>query len=66
MQFLTRVMDRIHENQVGEILPYQFEPEPLTKTRDASNDNDTGQSDVTTSSDKMSTTSLKKQILGAF
>ena len=56
-------MDRIHENQVGEILPYQFEPEPLTKTSDASDDNNTGQSDVTTSSDKMSTTSLKEQIL---
>ena len=45
-------MDRIHENQVGEILPYQFEPEPSTKTSDASDDNDTDQSDVTTSSDE--------------
>ena len=45
-------MDRIRENQVGEILPYQFEPEPSTKTNDASDDNDTDQSDVTTSSDE--------------
>ena len=45
-------MDRIHENQVGEILPYQFEPEPPTKTSDASDDSDTDQSDVTTSSDE--------------
>ena len=48
-------MDSIHENQVGEILPYQFEPEPSTKTSDASDDkfdNDTDQSDVTTSSDE--------------
>ena len=45
-------MDRIRENQVGEILLYQFEPEPSTKTSDASDDNDTGQSDVTTSSDE--------------
>ena len=45
-------MDRIHENQVGEILPYQFEPEQSTKTSDASDDNDTDQSDVTTSSDE--------------
>ena len=43
---------RIHENQVGEILPYQFGPEPSTKTSDASDDNDTDQSDVTTSSDE--------------
>ena len=47
---MTRVIDRIHENQVGEILPYQFEPKPSTKTNDASDDNDTDQSDVTTSS----------------
>ena len=45
-------MDRIQENQAGEILPYQFEPEPSTKTGDASDDNDTDQSDVTTSSDE--------------
>ena len=45
-------MDRIHENQVGEMLLYKFEPEPSTKTSDASNDNDTAQSDVTTSSDE--------------
>ena len=44
-------MDRIHENQVGKILPYQSEPEPSTKTSDASDDSDTDQSDVTTSSD---------------
>ena len=42
-------MDRIHENLLGEILPYQFEPEPSTRTSDASDDNDTDQSDVTTS-----------------
>ena len=40
-------MYRIHENQVGEILPYQFELEPRTKTSDAGDDNDTDQSDVT-------------------
>ena len=45
-------MDRIHENQAGEILPHQFESEPSTKTGDASDDNDTDQSDVTTSSDE--------------
>ena len=45
-------MDRIHENQVGEILPYQFELEPSTKTSDASDGNDTDQSDLTTSSDE--------------
>ena len=45
-------MDRIHENQVGEILPYQFEPEPSTKTSDASDDNDTDQVMFTTSSDE--------------
>ena len=45
-------MDRIHENQVGEILPCQFEPEPSTKTSDASDDNDADKSDVTTSSDE--------------
>ena len=56
-------MDRIHENQVGEILPCQFEPEPSTKTSDTSDDNDTDQSDVTTSS---ITTSLKVQMLGPF
>ena len=45
-------MDRIQENQVGEILPYQFELEPPTKTSDAGDDNDTDQTDVTTSSDE--------------
>ena len=45
-------MDRIHENQAGEILPYQFEPQPSTKTSDASDDSDTDQSDLTTSSDE--------------
>ena len=45
-------MDRIHENLVGKILPNQFEPEPSTKTSDASDDNDTDQSDVTTSSEE--------------
>ena len=45
-------MDRIHGNLVGEILPCQFEPEPSTKTSDASDDSDTDQSDVTTSSDE--------------
>ena len=45
-------MDRIHENQVGKILPYQFEQEPSTKTSDASDDNDADQSDVTASSDE--------------
>ena len=45
-------MDRIHENQAGEKLPHQFEPEPSTKIGDASDDNDTDQSDVTTSSDE--------------
>ena len=59
-------MDRIHENQVGEILPYQFEPEPSTKTSDASDDSDTDQSDVIQPYlTKMSTTSLKEQMLGA-
>ena len=43
-----RVMDRIHENLVGEILHYQFEPELSTKTSDASDNSDTDKSDVTT------------------
>ena len=51
-------MDRIHENQVGEILPHQFEPEPSKKTSDASDDNDTDQSDVDHE--------FKRQMLGAF
>ena len=56
-------MDRIHENQVGEILPYQFEPEPSTKTSDASDDSDTDQSDVIQPHlTRMSTTSLKEQM----
>ena len=53
LSFLTGVMDRIHESQVGEILPHLSEPEPSTKTSDARDDNDTDQSDVyTTSSDE--------------
>ena len=62
-------MDRIHENQVGKILPYQFEPEPSTKTSDASDDSGTDQSDVIGLQPhltRMSTTSLKEQMLGAF
>ena len=60
-------MDRIRENQVGEIFLYQFEPEPSTKTSDASDDNDTGQSDVITSSDEDVDHQFERaNMLGAF
>ena len=45
-------MDKIHENQIGEVLPYQFEPELSAKTCDSSDDSDSEQSGVTSSSDE--------------
>ena len=44
-------MDKIHEDQVREVLPYQFEPEPSAKSCNTSDDSDSEQSGITSSSD---------------
>ena len=45
-------MDKIHENQMGEVLPYQFEPELLAKTCDSSDDSNSEQSGIMSSFDE--------------
>ena len=45
-------MENIHENQVGEVLPYQYEPEVGEKTSDVTDQSDSEQESDSSSSDE--------------
>jgi hypothetical protein len=45
-------MENIHENQVEEVLPYQFEPEALGNRSNTSEESDSDQSSDLSSSDE--------------
>ena len=45
-------MENIHENQVGEVLPYQYEPEVGKKTSNVTDQSDSGQESDSSSSDE--------------
>lgn len=59
-------MENIHENQVGEVSPYQFEPEVGTKTSNLSDESDSEQGMICLRLTRKSMMSLKEQMLGAF
>ena len=46
-------MENIHENQVGEVLPYQYEPEVGEKTSDVTDQSDSEQESDSSSSDEV-------------
>lgn len=45
-------MEDIHKNRRGEVLPYQYEPEPASVTSDISNESDAEQSSDDASADE--------------
>ena len=45
-------MENIHENQVGEVLPYQYEPVAGAGTSNFSDESDSEQSSVLSSSEE--------------
>ena len=52
MAFLFVVKENIHEHQVEEILPYQYEPEPGAETSSISDESDSKQGSVLSSSEE--------------
>ena len=59
-------MENIHEKQVGEVSPYQFEPEVGAKTSNLSDESDSEQGMICLRLTRKSMMSLKEQMLGAF
>ena len=53
-------MENIHEHQVGEVLPYQFEPEVGAETSSLSDESDSEQGSVLSSSEEEVDTEFEK------
>jgi hypothetical protein len=59
-------MENIHENQVGEVLPYQYEPEVGEKTSDVTDQSDSEQESDSYHLTRKSIMSSNQQTLGVF